>query len=607
MGNSSLTDEDVRRYRANVAALEAGQPDLVRLLDGVEIPAFVERTIGRDGSDTFRIHHDGGSWEWFGRSSMPTVSAPAVLADLHPDGRNVILPAIGTGREAVVAIEHTASYCAVFVFERDPLALKLALHLVDLAELIRGGRLVLLCGPDAIPVLTEFFTAHSGFEFPQRMMPLPVIPQEEQERVRLLIESAVPRVAQVQWTDAGRAVEEFKGRTDGGLPGEPRVTLLSRDPRGETLELAERLRCTLERMSWPVECSVPDRPDRCHTVARLHAVCRHGAELVVLLNCLKGPLRPFLPPGLPMCSWLTNTDSIEVALREGLEGNEAIFVARPAMIRRLEEAGATAGQLRLLECGVGQAAFRPVELDESDRCRLGCDVAIPADGWDVRPAALHINLASHVRLWEESRKIAAGLVSQWQDGLADEILERASRTCEVRLVDTDLRRRFSELIRRRLVPMLLARAMAERLSGDGLRVTLWGHQWETYESVEHLARGPIGPVDERNLLYNAATVVLLPVYHDDTARTVLECLAAGGCPVFRRPEQPLDELHPQLAEVFDVVPAGGSLDELAERVREMLADADRRASVVQAGRALVLGRHTLEHRLRHMRDNLATR
>jgi len=99
-------------------------------------------------------------------------------------------------------------------------------------------------------------------------------------------------------------------------------------------------------------------------------------------------------------------------------------------------------------------------------------------------------------------------------------------------------------------------------------------------------------------------VVLWPYFGDRTARMILDCLAAGACPVYRRPERPIKELHPQLAEVLAQVPNSPSLDELARQAQRLAPDADARQATMADARTLTVERHTLAHRLRSIRDRM---
>ncbi len=120
-------------------------------------------------------------------------------------------------------------------------------------------------------------------------------------------------------------------------------------------------------------------------------------------------------------------------------------------------------------------------------------------------------------------------------------------------------------------------------------------------------RGPIPDPVGRAAIYRSAPVVVFPFFHDRTARAMLDCLAAGGCPVYRRPDSPVETLHPQLAEVLAVVPSAPSLDKLTELAKRLATDARARQTETAGARSMVLERHTLAHRLRAIRDRMAQR
>jgi len=605
MEGPPLNAQQLERFVANLAALAADQPELARRLQALDLPPSVTPLAGRDGAETFRLAAEAGRWRWFGRSSMPTVSAPALVGGFASDGHNVVVPAFGTGYEARILLERSPRHCAVFVFDRDLTALKLGLHLHDFSPAIEARRLVLLHGADIGGALVAFLSGHPGFEFPQRMLGFALLPPGEQERSRLEVESAGPRVVLAQTEAARRAAAELRAWRAAPAGDAPAVVLLSRDPRADTLELAAQLEATLGRMGWPCAACVPDRPDRCHTVARLETVLRGRPALAVLVNCLPGPLRRFVPAGLPICSWLITADSAGALLAGDAEGGDPVFVSQPDMVDRLSRAGLAAARIHLLEPGVDPATFGPLE-PVPDQGREGCRIVVLADGADVRPAAVNMSLASHERCWEAIRKATAGLIGGWQDEWVFKVLERASRASGVELPVPGLGERFAEIVRQRLVPTLLARATVERLCQGGGGVEVWGSGWESHPAVAAHTRGPIPGAAGRNRLYNTADVVVFPVYHERAVRLALECLAAGGSPLLRAPQRRPDHLHPQLAPVLEPVPLGGSPDEVAEIARGLAADPQRRERLSSEARALLGRGHTLEHRLRAIHAAVAT-
>ena len=600
-----LTEADLERYRTNLEALAEDQPRLAERIEATDMPATVERLAGRDGADTFRILGEDGSRRWFGRSSMPTISAPALVGGLVSQGRNLILPTIATGRETLLASQRLPRHCAVFVYEHDPLALKLALHLHDLSGLMRRRRVVLLCGDDAGTALAEFFAACPGFEYPQQLLPLPLLAPARRDRIQAEIESAGSKVAQRQLEVVERTAPSVRERTGFVLTDTPRVAILSRDPREETIALARRLGHTAQRMGWAAEVSVPDRPDRAHLLVRLEVIHRHRPDLVVLLNCLKGRLAHYLPRSQPVCSWLIAADSVDAARGEGFPGNQAIFAAGPDICERLKAAGATPEQVQLLEAAADTAVFAPLGEGAPVQPETACDVAVLADAHDPRPEAAGITLASHMRLWNELRSLIGRAPDTWRDESAPKLLKRAERSSGTKITDQELRDRFAVLSRQRLVPTSLTRRSIERLVQEGLEVAVWGGGWEVCDTVRALVRGPIPDARRRNAIYNTAGVVLCPHFDQRTAQTVLDCLAAGGCPLYHRPEVRLARLHPQLGEVLQAVPHAASLEGMTREARRRVADAEARRAASERARSAVLERHSLASRLRTMRDCLS--
>jgi len=599
-----LTEGHISRYRDNLTALAEDQPQLARRLKAVDIPASVERVTGRDGTDTFRIQRDDGFRQWLGRSSMPTISAPALVGGLQTSGRNLILPTIATGQEALVAQQQMPRHCAVFVYERDALALKLALYLHDFAGLIRQRRLVLLCGDHAGRTLSEFFAAHPGFEYPQHLLPLAGLEPGRQDQIRLKIKSAGPQVAEAQWAKVGRIGQQMQERTAFNLSEKPRAAVVSRDPRPEAIARAEQLGCAARQMGWKAAVSTPDRPDCCHPVARMDALKRHRPDLIVLVNCLKGVLAKYLPAGQPVCSWLITPDSVAAALGAEPEGNRIIFATRPEILERLRAAGASPDEVELLEVAVDTAVFAPGEQNARAQPEAVCPIAVLADAVDLGADAANITLTSHVRLWNELRTAVARTIGAWRDDSAPQLLKRAERASGTRLTERDLRTYFVEKIRCRLVPTLLTRRAIEDLVSAGLDVAVWGGGWEVHDSVKARLRGPIPDPAGRRAIYSAADVVLCPHFDQRTAQTVLDCLAAGGCPVYRRPEVPVEVLHPQLGEVLAAVANASAPEELVALAKRLAGDCEARREATANARSMVLERHTLAHRLRVIRERV---
>ncbi len=601
MSNVRLSEPHLQHYHNNLNALHDADPELFARLEALAIPDTVEAAAGRDGSATLRLCRHDGTWQWFGGSSMPSVSTPALLGGFACPGRNVFLPGVGTGWEAPAVAERLPPFCAVLAWDPDPLAVKLALHVRDCSFFITDGRLILLTGEDLVEAVVRLFEQRPGLEFPQRVLPLPTSSAAQQERTRVQLEAAGRRVVQRQAQAVAAITGNLKAPTDVALGNAPRLAIVSRDPRDETIDLARRLVSAAAELGWPTACSVPDRPDACHALARLKAIERHRPDMVLLLNCLKGPLARLLPGAWPTASWLITADSIGTQTGASLADEGLIFASRPDMVRSLVKAGAAADRAHLLERATDPATHSPDRAGPDVQRAVGGRVVVVAEGHSLDAAAANITLASHVALWKALCKRTEPVVGQWRDGLAEQVLSRAERDCGIRLTDQDLRGRFLSLIRLRLVPVLIARSMIGQCAGAGVDVAVWGTGWNTHPTVKRLICGGGSDAPARRAIYQTAAVVVCPWYCDEAIQTVLDCLAAGGLPIFHKPEGRLDKLHPQLNEVLSRVPSAASVEALVGQACRLAASPEARQSAAAEARQVVLSRHTLIHRLNTIR------
>ncbi len=137
-GSISLTLLD-----QNLNVLSEVHQSLAAQLRLVRVEDHFAPAVGRDGCATLRRRLADGSAIWHGRTSMPTISGPALLEHFEVGSGNVAFEGMGHGREAVLILERFASHQVLFILEPDPAAVVGALLLHDLAEAIRRRQFLL--------------------------------------------------------------------------------------------------------------------------------------------------------------------------------------------------------------------------------------------------------------------------------------------------------------------------------------------------------------------------------------------------------------------------------------------------------------------------------
>lgn len=589
-------------FGTNLAALELRSGRLAKRLANVDIPPTVRPIIGRDGSPTFRIDGDDCQWHYLGYTSMPSVRAAALVDGFNPDGGNVLIPKFGNGREVGALLERTASHCAVFVHGDDFLDVRLALTLTDFADDFRTGRLILLYGADLCKSLIGFFEAFPGYEFPQKMLAPPYMDTGTVESIRVSIHRAASHVAQMQLQQVKASTRILSERA--GSDAEPSsLGILTIDPRPMVVDVAEMIRSAATRSGMRITTCIPDRPDRCHCLARIQRLAHDGSEAALLLNCGWGQLCDHIPEDYPATSWLLPGAKLLRGLTDGFASRHIVLAATPQLQREAVEAGVNAARVRLLEVASDDTIFRTLDWKELEAADKRFDVACFGDFPDLQPGACGIVLESHQRLWDRLCATAAE-----QTHLSPEkVLETAEQVSGVVLTEEDLRNRFLALIRLRVLPSLQMRTAAESLRAANFDVKVFGNGWQFSSVPAADVNAPPPKLADRNAIYNAARVVVCPVFDAQTVQVCLDAVTAGGCVVCRGPQERLESCHPQLTDVLAEIPMFEDTATMLRLVGSLVRQERQRTIRCDHARRIIADHHLWSHRLATIRQSLADR
>ena len=594
-------------YSDNLAALSAIQPKIAALVDTAPVPDGVTPATGRDGSSTFLISTEHGPTVWFGGSSMPAVSAPALFESFHSDGANVLLPGVLTGLEPRILADKLPAFAALFVIEEDPLAIKLAFHLHDYRDLISAGRLVFLEAGDLVQSLRTFFEVHPGYELPKHLLKVPHCPPAKMSELQRRFESAGEAVVEVQSRVVSACVDTLGQRAFGPLPDRPRVAVVGVDPTPSSIVLAGRIARGLAKLDWPHALCVPDSPGCCHLAARLRTVERLSADLVLFVNRGAGRMRSFLPSGLPVASWVLSEACARQIVPGELPEGHLVFAGSNRIADTLVRAGLNRDGIELCAVGADDTIYKPLEPARQPRSAPRVDVAILMDLPDDRPAAVNLTLASHLALWRAIHTAVQANVDRYEDALADELLDRAQKDSGTTLRDASIREQFADLLRTRIAPAHLGRHAAKALIADGYKISVWGENWPEPWKAEGVWPGPIPNDEALNRLFNAVGLVILPGSSLADVQRALDALAAGARVVCRAPDEPFGRQHPGLASVAPYLHFFRASKELTDLVREMRSNADSAVEQVAAAQTIVRREHTVSTRLRAIVDCLRQR
>lgn len=398
--------ELVQQYQRNLTELERHQPEVAALLHQTVLPENITLATGRDGCPTFRISQPDSRKAWFGGSSMPSISAPGLLAEIPKDGGSVILPAIMTGREALVLLDRLPRHAAVFVVEHQPANLLLALHLYDYVDALQSGRLVLISVDLLAETMRAFWTRYPGYEMPTRMVTSPLIPQVCVSQVQQLISEVAVSVFHIQGETIRGAQQQLNTRRRHALPDRPRVAMIDAGRADGPSDRTAGLAAALCQLDWPHVVCTADLPRQCHVAGALDQVAAFQPEVALLLNGFGARWVEHLPRDLPVISWFLPEASVEQATPVKPLDAHLIFASSGAQRDALAERGVPRDRVALCMDGIMSGVTTDPDLVGAGNDGGPESSVIVAPTIDDRPQTLNVTLPSHVRLWQRLRELA---------------------------------------------------------------------------------------------------------------------------------------------------------------------------------------------------------
>jgi len=588
-------------FARNIDALRQVDPDLSATLTELPLPDHVKLTTGRDGAATYRLQGPDGTEQWFGRTSMPTVSARGILAGFDPGDANVALPGIGSGQELSLLARWLGPHQAIFVLEDDPLQLKLALRLHDLTGPLLAGRVVLVCGEDLESKLIEFCRRHEGVHPPSRMLGWPWQDPVVRQHLTDMLSRAGKTITAGR-NEAFVALREKAGACRGrrSLPELPRLTVLSVTPNARVSRLGEDLRAAAEQLAWPCTAVLMNTPTVANLLPHARAVTEPLPDAAVLLDHTRAIL-PVIPDGVPALTWLGPGAGPDGKTIESLGPDDGCVVMTSQTRRRLIDGGLSEERTLALPpaANLGRFAEAPSEAKQFEA--TDCDVAMIAEAANVDPEACGLKLTTHQTLWRALDELIRSNVDRYHDGLLEELFKQTERRSGVKLSDQQVRSQLMEMAGAALAPTLSRLGMIEALREAGVRVGLWGAGWDWCKQLEEVYHGSVVSDAHRLAIYRGSKLALVVEPGGRAGQELFDAVACRATVLAHVPVHRSD--FDSVAALFEL---GGEIVGFADRrqliaqVRRLLADGDARGRIGRAARDRLTRQHLYSHRLEQL-------
>ncbi|MFQ5502004.1 MAG: glycosyltransferase [Phycisphaerae bacterium] len=534
-------------FDANLTALWAGLPDSAEVVAGARLPDSMKLVTGRDGATTFSWLDDAGSLHWLGRTSMPSISCPALLDSFDPGSGNVLLVGLGQGAELRLLLDRMAAHQAVMVVEPTAWAVAAALRLRDFSAAIQQRRLLIFTGKEPWGALSDFLKTHVGFLVPDRVLSWPWFDTEEIAHASERLSGVQTAIARDRTADAGQhdpisGISEIPGviTTQASGSSESGLAILSSVTDTRAHRFARLLSHAAAAEGLPHCCCVLDQPACVHPAAQDRAVRSIEPKTIVLIDGLPESMSI---PSPDVSMWIMCSHALPLSQDWLKRIPDSTWLGVRTEDQRQHAIGAGLSQSHVIV--LPPAAVSPRRSSPAEETRI----AVIGDLADTSASAVGLHLVSHCRLWTAAEGVLDGMVDTYQDEDAERVLEAAERKTRIRLTSDEVRRGIVERIRQTLGPSLVRRAYCEALADAGFAFDLYGTGWDRHPRLRACDRGPWPTVGDEAAATDAHGLILSIETSGHVVSPFVDGLAAGLAGFTRR--HPLDTTANGLAAILD--------------------------------------------------------
>lgn len=517
---------DAALYEKNMVALRESLPETADRLHASTGPSSLGLTQGRDAAPTYSWIESDRRTYWLGRTTMPTLRAPALVDAFHTGDGNVLLAGFGQGAEVDLLRRRLAPHQAVMVVEENAWAAECVLRLYDFSAELLQGRLLLFVGPDAWQGLERFLVEHDGYVEPLRILSWPWFDAPQVAEVSQRLSGINSRLAAHRAAEFGVSV----ARKPLAKPKaqKPIVAVLSTVADSRIRRASEVLEIAAESLGWASRRFVLQNPAVVHPIGIRRALDELAPSVCLLLDVTPAML-PYPLPEAPAFVLCAHAEPLSEQWLAQLGSNARLGVVNEMQRAQAVGCGVPDSNIMLVppaaQAGLN-AGTRSARSDETN-------VLVIADRIDPSAEAAGLHLASHRRLWDAATAILTSQCDLFDDDQAAGVLAAAEKQCKIQLSSDDVRSGLMERIRRRLGPSVVCSEYLQALRKKGVAFDLYGSGWENDATfVSHFRGTWPSPREVPDLLTRYRTMIVF----DAVGRPfepLLDALAAGLVGLYR--------------------------------------------------------------------------
>ncbi|MBI9015994.1 MAG: glycosyltransferase family 1 protein [Phycisphaerae bacterium] len=609
----------------NLEALATVDAELAEAIADFPVGNDVEMVVGYDGAMTFMVRQDDGSIGWLGYTSVPTIAAEQQKKRIDFQLGSLAIDGIVNGYYLEAILHSMSKYMAVFVTENNLLHLKLAFELHDFAEYIINRNLIIIFSDEPTKAVADFFEANPDFNALTQSLAWPWLKNVDHQKYMQVISQAMSEHMNTVLQDSKKLVDEIKTITGKRLSDTLRKCI---DPAND--EKLRVINCTqtlssedyhvgkdlINGFSQTENVQANFRhltsPKFMSPLSHLRRLEQYQPELILIVNKLRKDFTNFLPDQVCLASIMTEGGYVEDKelddLTEKINANDFIFCCNQKQIDKFKQAHIAATKICLLSPGANEQLYYPVPTKQKN------DIVIMHNRVNMTLKDSGVVLPTHELLINTVINNIMEQPGNFNSETIGKFLVRG-QDCGIKIRDKGLVEHFSNIIGKYLGPSVVVDSYSQMLLNKGYNLDIYSgvfsfgkynsqnDYWE--QSVANKAyRGAIKLGSEDNEIYNKAKIVLNFSLERYPEQNLLNAIAAGALVMVK--SHPGHNKSDGLGAMFKLNHKVNAQDteiitfdshrDLAEKIKLLLNDPQRRDMIANNAREKLLSEHTYKHR-----------
>ena len=620
--------------QANLSALKKVDITLAEIVEATLLPDNYKLAVTSDGNFNYKIYDQDNIGHWPAKRSAPAIAAHCNTTRQSLGLTNAAINGFGDGYNIKEILPTLLPFQALFVLEKDPIAIKTTLSIHNLSSYIEDGQLVIIFGQNPFQTLTDFLIDNNGYQLIEKSLYLYEFSEQQNKVFTSEVTTAVERAYDHiigKLNSACKKLSEIESQKVDISNSENLTIINIPDLLNSKASIISRdILSGFKANGFNTHLNFFDSPRYASTIMQAQKYIEQKPDAVVMINNVRATSKYNFPENTPIISILTDItkDAINSLDTSATCPNDIIICEKhlqdmlPANIRNNHIE---------FENFVNTEIYHPLDQEtlhnicSSSREITKHDVVIVTEKKPINPEAYNVKLNSQIDLINAGCSAIARDPAGYNKSLNKMYFENAKKKAKVKITDSNLNDSllaiFAEIAKAVIIDcygLEISKAgfdMAvyhfEQFLSNGFRpINSYNEplpQWE-HSPLQDFIKGSVCDSPKLNMINNCGKIFVCINNDGRVDPLMLNIIASGGFVLTK--SHPRDNKPEGLKGLFEPgkeIITYTSTNDLCRKIEYYLNNDDKRTAIAENARLKILKNRTVKQFclkiLRKMTDN----